>query len=78
MTQGERWSQCVRVGRALGFELESVGGLDIALLVAAGEGDQKAYDAISEQIIRVARSHTGEQRPSMGQDVRKGRKTETD
>ncbi len=53
-------SQCVRVGRALGFELESVGGLDIALLVAAGEGDQKAYDAISEQIIRVARSRTGE------------------
>jgi 2-dehydropantoate 2-reductase len=70
-------SSCVRVGRALGLELEPVGGLDLDLLARA-EDDDAALDAITQQIMEVANSRSDAQRPSMGQDILKGRRTETD
>ena len=70
-------SSCVRVGRALGFALEHVGGLDLDLLALA-EGDAAALDAITGMIMEVANSRSDAQMPSMGQDIRKGRRTETE
>jgi 2-dehydropantoate 2-reductase len=70
-------SSSVRVGRALGLELEPVGGLDLDLLARA-EDDAGALDAITQQIMDVANSRSDAQRPSMGQDILKGRRTETE
>jgi 2-dehydropantoate 2-reductase len=70
-------SSAVRVGRAMGLALEPVGGLDLDLLARAEE-DPAALDAITSMIMEVANSRTDAQRPSMGQDIRKGRRTETD
>lgn len=70
-------SSCIRVGHALGLALEPVGGLDLALLARA-ETDAEAHRAITRQIMDVAHSRSDAQRPSMGQDLIKGRRTETD
>lgn len=70
-------SSCIRVGRALGLALEPVGGLDLDLLARA-DSDPVALDAITRMILEVANSRSDAQRPSMGQDIRKGRRTETD
>ena len=70
-------SSAVRVGRALGLALEPVGGLDLELLARA-EDDSDARRALTEQIMAVALSRTDAQRPSMGQDILKGRRTETE
>ncbi|HSV46585.1 MAG TPA: 2-dehydropantoate 2-reductase [Ramlibacter sp.] len=70
-------SSCVRVGRALGLALEPVGGLDLDLLARADD-DAAALDSITRQIMEVANSRSDAQRPSMGQDIGKGRRTETD
>jgi 2-dehydropantoate 2-reductase len=70
-------SSCVRVGRAMGLTLEPVGGLDLDLLLAA-ETDPKALEEVTEMILSVARSRSDAQRPSMGQDMQRGRRTETD
>jgi 2-dehydropantoate 2-reductase len=70
-------SQCVRVGRALGLALESISGLDLDLLARAEE-EPEAMAAITRQILAHGRTRNLDQRPSMGQDVRKGRRTETE
>ncbi|MEN9417518.1 MAG: hypothetical protein RI988_1138 [Pseudomonadota bacterium] len=70
-------SSAVRVGRALGLALEPVGGLDLELLARA-ETDRDALLALTDQIMAVALSRTDAQRPSMGQDILKGRRTETE
>ena len=70
-------SSSVRVGRALGLSLEPVGGLDLDLLARSDE-DPKAFAHITEMIMEVANSRSDAQRPSMGQDIGKGRRTETD
>ena len=70
-------SSCIRVGRAMGLALEPVGGLDLDLLARA-EDDAAALEAITRQIMEVANSRSDAQRPSMGQDICKGRRTETD
>lgn len=69
-------SSCIRVGRALGLALEPVGGLDLDLL-ARSDDDPAAFEAITEMIMAVANSRSDAQRPSMGQDIGKGRRTET-
>lgn len=70
-------SSCVRIGRALGLALEPVGGLDLDLLARAEE-DPAALESITAMIMEVANSRSDAQMPSMGQDIRKGRRTETD
>jgi 2-dehydropantoate 2-reductase len=69
-------SSAVRVGRALGLALEPVGGLDLELLACA-QDDAQALQALTQQIMAVATARSDAQRPSMGQDVLKGRRTET-
>ena len=70
-------SSSVQVGRALGLALEPVGGLDLDVLARA-QDDPAALAAITQMIMEVANSRSDAQRPSMGQDIRKGRRTETD
>jgi 2-dehydropantoate 2-reductase len=70
--------EAVRIGQALGYELEKIGKLDPAKLVQAGDGDAVALKEIDDIMIEEsAGGGRGElQRPSMGQDMLKGRRTE--
>ncbi|MBU8541600.1 ketopantoate reductase family protein [Falsiroseomonas tokyonensis] len=70
-------SQCVRVGRAMGLALEPISGLDLDLLAQAEE-DAAALATVTQQILAHSAARSADQRPSMGQDVRKGRRTETE
>ncbi|MGA3002756.1 MAG: 2-dehydropantoate 2-reductase [Acetobacteraceae bacterium] len=70
-------SEAIRVGQALGYELEEVHHIDPEIIAKAGEGDPaatKEYDA--HRLAEVSKSGGGEHRPSMGQDMVKGRRTE--
>jgi 2-dehydropantoate 2-reductase len=70
----------VRVGQALGYELEHIRVHDPEALARAAEGDAKALDEVESQILAALNSNTRSDlaRPSMGQDMRKGRRTEID
>jgi 2-dehydropantoate 2-reductase len=72
--------EAVRVGQALGYELEHIRMHDPETLARAAEGDPAALDTIETQILAEAGSNTRSdtQRPSMGQDMLKGRRTEID
>jgi 2-dehydropantoate 2-reductase len=73
-------SEAVRVGQAQGYRLEKIAGHDPEILARAGEGDRKALDEVESRILAEANSNTRSdmQRPSMGQDMLKGRRTEID
>ena len=71
-------SQAVRVGHALGYRLEKMLGMDADTLALAGEGHQDALQEITDILAEGARKRSDEQRPSMAQDIAKGRRTETD
>jgi 2-dehydropantoate 2-reductase len=70
--------EAVRVGRALGYELEKITGIEPLTLLAASENNPKALAEVEAHIARqgtgAARSNL--QRPSMAQDMQKGRRTE--
>jgi 2-dehydropantoate 2-reductase len=70
----------VRVGQALGFQLEKVRGTDPERIARASEGDAAALAEVEAQLVPKAGSNPREdlQRPSMAQDIRKGRRTEID
>jgi len=72
--------EAVRVGKALGYSLEKVGRHDPEALLLASEGDADAYAEIEAQMIEETSSslRSAAQRPSMGQDILKGRRTEID
>ena len=72
--------EAVRVGQALGYHIEKIGKFEPETLAKAREGDKAALDEV-EAILRPG-SNTNPnpradiQRPSMAQDIRKGRRTE--
>ncbi len=72
--------EAVRVGQALGYQLEHIRMHDPETLARAGEGDKAALDEVEGAIVAAATSNTRSdlQRPSMGQDMLKGRRTEID
>ena len=72
--------EAVRVGQALGYELERIGNFDPERLALAAEGDREALDEIEAVLIAASNSGVRNelQRPSMGQDILKGRRTEID
>jgi 2-dehydropantoate 2-reductase len=72
--------EAVRVGQALGFELEHIGKLDPDRLARASQGDRAALEEVEAILIAGsnATSRAEVQRPSMGQDMLKGRRTEID
>src|ERR1035437_1168898 len=73
-------AEAVRVAQALGYELEKIGGLKPELLRLAGEGKRGARAEVEQHMIARAQDNPrGDmQRPSMAQDIRKGRRTEID
>lgn len=72
--------EAVRVGQALGYELEHIGPLEPDLLGRAAEGDKGALEEVDALLIAGSNSgaRSDKQRPSMGQDMLKGRRTEID
>ncbi len=72
--------EAVRVGQALGYQLEHIRMHEPEILARAAEGDPRALDEIEAEILAEAGSNTRSdlQRPSMGQDMLKGRRTEID
>ena len=74
-------AESAAVGRALGYDLEVIYGFEPDLLVAAAEGSNEALDTLESDLLERARNAKGGgagHRPSMGQDVVKGRRTEID
>src|SRR6266700_247380 len=69
-------SEAIRVGQALGYTFDEVSHMDPETLARAGEGDPAAQKEIDEHRLAVANSGGGEHRPSTGQDMVKGRRTE--
>jgi 2-dehydropantoate 2-reductase len=70
--------EAVRVGQALGFRLVNVGKFVPERLVLAAEGHADALTEIEETMLAnaAANPRAGIQRPSMAQDMEKGRRTE--
>jgi 2-dehydropantoate 2-reductase len=69
--------EAVRIGQALGFELERIGALDPERLALAAEGDPAALAEVEATMIAGSNREAGTGgRPSMGQDMLKGRRTE--
>ena len=69
-------SEAIRVGQALGYALEDIMHLPAETIARAGEGDAAAMRNYEEQRFKDAKHTAAEQRPSMGQDMLKGRRTE--
>lgn len=70
----------IRIGQALGFPLEKVRGLEPERLALAAEGDAGALKEAEAALIPQAGANPRAdiQRPSMAQDILKGRRTEID
>ena len=68
----------VRVGQALGYQLENIRGIEPEKLALASEGNPAALDEVESALIPKAGSNPRAdiQRPSMAQDIIKGRRTE--
>lgn len=69
--------EAIRVGQALGYELEEIHHIDPEVIARAGEGDPAAvaeYDG--RRLEEANKPGGGAHRPSMGQDMVKGRRTE--
>lgn len=70
-------SEAIRVGQALGYQLEEIHHIDPEVIAKAGEGDAKAGKEYDEHRLAEAnKPGGGAHRPSMGQDMVKGRRTE--
>ena len=69
-------SEAIRVGQALGYQLEEIYHLPPEMIARAGEGDEAAMRTCDEERFRQSKRTAAEQRPSMGQDMQKGRRTE--
>ncbi len=69
-------AEAIRIGQALGYSLEEVYHLDPEKIAAAGEGDAEALADIAARQRKAAEGRSDNFRPSMGQDMNKGRRTE--
>ena len=69
-------SEAVRVGQALGYTYEEVMHVPTEMLARAGEGDPAATRACDEIRLKDAKRTAPTQRPSLAQDMQKGRRTE--
>lgn len=70
-------SEAIRVGQKLGHTLEDMHHLPPEIIARAGEGDPEAKRLYDEnRLDSIKKPGGGEHRPSMGQDMVKGRRTE--
>ena len=69
-------SEAIRVGQAMGYALEEIVHMNPEVIARAGEGDAAARRAYDEHRMAEVAKGGGEHRPSMGQDMVKGRRTE--
>ena len=72
--------EAVKVGRALGLDLEKVAKIDPDLYVKAADNDPKALAELEALMLAGTKggARSDLQRPSMAQDIAKGRRTEID
>lgn len=70
--------EAVRIGQALGYTLETIRGLAAERWVAAAGGDSEAKADIERVLLQDLARMTEGGRPSTGQDIVKGRRTEID
>jgi len=72
--------ESIRVGQALGYQLEKIRGLEAERYALANEGDAAAMAEVEAALTPKpgANPRADMQRPSMAQDIRKGRRTEID
>jgi 2-dehydropantoate 2-reductase len=71
--------EAVRVGQKLGYKLGKVGALPYEMLARAMEGDPASYREIERLMVEGGAGQAERsdyQRPSMAQDMEKGRRTE--
>ena len=71
-------SEAITVGMAHGYTLEDVYKMDPMKVKAAGEGDKAALAYCEGVLMENMKFRNDDQRPSMGQDIQKGRRTEID
>jgi len=69
--------EAIKIGRALGYDLEPIRGAPPEKWVAASDGDPAALEAV-EGATLDAMERMSEGRLSTGQDMLKGRRTEID
>ena len=70
--------EAIAVGLAHGYQLEKVYKMDPLQVKAAAEGDAGAMQACESVLLDNVKFRNDDQRPSMGQDIQKGRRTEID
>jgi 2-dehydropantoate 2-reductase len=72
--------EAIRVGQSLGYTLEKIRGIDPERFALAAEGNAAALAEIEPLLIPKGESNPRAdiQRPSMAQDILKGRRTEID
>ena len=68
--------EAVRIGQAAGFAIEPVVGLPPEKFALAGQGDAGALAFVEEALVNQSKKRSDSQVASMGQDMRKGRRTE--
>jgi 2-dehydropantoate 2-reductase len=69
-------SEAIRVGQAHGYQLEEILHIEPETIARAGEGDETSIRLCDEQRFKDAGRTAAGQKPSMGQDMQKGRRTE--
>ena len=67
-----------QIGIALGYELGLIYKIEPMVLIAAENGDSDAMAECEEILLANTSFRNDDQRPSMGQDILKGRRTEID
>jgi 2-dehydropantoate 2-reductase len=72
--------EAIRVGQALGYQLEKMRGLEAETIARAAEGDKTCLEETEATFTKnLSANPRGDiQRPSMAQDIMKGRRTEID
>ena len=70
--------EAVKVGQALGYDLEHITGLEPGQLLAASEGDSTALANVERHMQKgtSSQARSNFQPPSMAQGIQKGRRTE--
>ena len=69
-------AEAIQIGRGHGYQLGKVYGMEPDDIVAAVSGSNEARQRCEDLLLKSAETRTDEQRPSMGQDMAKGRRTE--